>query len=486
MKMASSSSSTTTPPPQSSLTTATTASNQQQQYLLSPREITQLKDILASQASLDSISATVQKTFGAKTQRFRLCCAIAVLLSEDHLPRPSRIAAFYVLVDQYKHDNTIHPFLRVFLDAVEHNVGGSTERAFIVHLINAPASNKDIGKKSPTDITKEFSSPLTASNTAMKGWLDEYNARLPRVRDALHACAIRPAVLKSRNTGSSSSQQPLIPTMDETSLLGVEPEFSRLPPPLFFPDDDLAWMSPIAMPGFLFDDAMGEDTNGSEEIRSLMTLALEGPINQEQAKSIKMLLDKDSTIIHKSGLNNSNLPRLVENNPAVAIEALMKLVDSSQFPEFLSALVNMEMSLESMDVVNRLTTTVQLPTEFLHLYISNCISSCENMKDKQIQNRNVRIVCVFLQSLIRNNIVRVQDIYLEVQAFCIEFSKIREAAGLFKLLGTALSNSSSTNSSVASTSSSSGGGGGNNNSGMGGGNLSLGGSGLNMGNIING
>ena len=86
-----------------------------------------------------------------------------------------------------------------------------------------------------------------------------------------------------------------------------------------------------------------------------------------------------------------------------------------------------------MEAVNKLTTLVDLPADFLRTFINNCINTCQNIKEKQTQQRMIKLVCVFLQYLVKNK-ANIKALNSMIQSFCVEHSNNKEAAALFKLL----------------------------------------------------
>lgn len=343
---------------------------------------------------LDSSYQAFQKQF-PKTHQFQAAYEIQAWLIDDLLTQSERINGIYILLEFSRVSENV--FLQSVADIVD-----LSPYPWEKLLLQEWIKNKEIGKAQVTAISK------------LAGEAKEID-HIKRSR------IVRPVI----NGGSSDKST--------TNLGKYDPEFLRpIPDFIEISPNETNWMSPMTVPEVLWNNENHSELVGNESIRELLKQSLSQKLTQEQIETISSALKSNNKLAYRCGISHRNLGELVEKNSAVAVEIMIAIMNSTKIQDFFGELVNIEMSINVLEVVNKLAMTMDLPAEFLHLFISNYMNSCKTMKDKYNQTRFVRLLCVFMSALLKNKILNNEDLHAEIEHFCTEFSSIKEAAAVFK------------------------------------------------------
>lgn len=382
--------------------------------------------------------------------RNALGASLAALLQEDLLPEsPQRLVAIYVLYDMIVSEETatqsvsvmerlIRNPLTIILFELAEDGSRAAEQLFLSHLLSHSRTNQNdlpmIGQISKASAValwgalegaiRSGASVATLNVSSLRQlWAERHPEPKPTPTNLKPVSGI---VSDPEAQAGAKRSRLAVELGGVVTLQDYTPAFVRIPPP-FLPitsdSEELRWIDPELLHEVIWDLDMGMKGGRGGVLRDIISRAIKSPIPEAQQLKVLSELNENPKLVHLSGLTPQKLPDLVNNNSVLATEMLVKLVSSNQMPQYLAALVSMKMNRHSMEVVHRLSSSVELPTEFMHTYISNCIRSCGNIPDKYEKVRMVRFVCVFLKTLIKNKTIDVQDLFIEVQAFCIEYSR---------------------------------------------------------------
>ena len=93
----------------------------------------------------------------------------------------------------------------------------------------------------------------------------------------------------------------------------------------------------------------------------------------------------------------------------------------------------MRLSITLLEVFHDILQRVDFPKEFNQLFIKNCMDQCSNSTETKVQkNRSVRLVIVFLNNILKQKVLDLEDIGPDLKQFCMEHNHIKEAQEMLK------------------------------------------------------
>ncbi|OQV20312.1 CCR4-NOT transcription complex subunit 11 [Hypsibius exemplaris] len=234
--------------------------------------------------------------------------------------------------------------------------------------------------------------------------------------------------------------------------LAFIPELMRpVPPVMPLSEQELVWMNPRTVEELKLhlDPTMLVIPPKWLHFAQLILKAVGTPLHMDEQSTLLKFYEHDSTLVLGGAVMTvEDILGIVENNPIIATEVFKRVhrlpenaLKRTRFKRYLHAFLETNVSVHTMEVINRLHEAKIVPNDFLPLYVSYALRKCDSGPTSESatynQTRLIRLVCVFLQSAVRNktlNLAENPDLLVEIQAFCVKQTNVREALALYRCL----------------------------------------------------
>ncbi|KAJ3432909.1 hypothetical protein M0812_21855 [Anaeramoeba flamelloides] len=434
-------------------------------------ELTKLQKLLHDQSTpFQNLGRKVTQNF-SNDKHFSVCSVLTIMLRDDLLPKEERIVALFLLLHlsplgpELKTDGkqkqqeqeqeqvlnnkkkqlssvALPPFLPVLLNIAQNSkkFNETQFEAFFV-TIGLSDPNSDLFKQRPNQIgvnnierlKKYFPESSKIDLQVIFTKFSQIESEIPLVNKMGIGSSV-PDPEKGKE--SKKNVEDLFEYQLNTDEF--KPPFIRPSPSILeILDNELIWIDyedETLLP--IWDQSITNVKSNNDQFKNLLKKAFSSQLSQPEQQQIILRLENEPKLLEDSEITPNKIKDLAEKNPIISFEILKRFSeDEEKINRYLESFIQTKVTLHSMEVINKLSGVVKkLNKEFLNRFVSNCISSCREIKDKYVQGRHVRLVCAFIRSLMNNSQLDVKSMYTELQSFCVNFSRIRDTSNLFRLI----------------------------------------------------
>ncbi|CAI4229406.1 unnamed protein product [Auanema sp. JU1783] len=155
-------------------------------------------------------------------------------------------------------------------------------------------------------------------------------------------------------------------------------------------------------------------------------------------KRFKDCSEDDPLLDSLKNLEGIALKKFVGENVKIASDIAYKTV--SKYPDclitYMKILSDMDVSVQNLELVRRLYENIPgLQPDLLREFVYSVMDSCQktNVSSSQLA-RNVRMICMFMTSLMKHGLLRDNTVLSGVQAFLLKFGDVKEATLLYQYI----------------------------------------------------